>query len=91
MSNQIYFKSIFIKDVYEKAIRTSISEKQEASSKSRGLLKGSELDEIAEAVRSSDDIQWHLSSHFSTAVEKVEKTIEEVETLQYSERKANKQ
>lgn len=76
------------KEVHELAIRKSISDKQEARSKSGAVLKGTELEEISKAVRASDATDFYLSKNIEIAKERVAKLLEEVQSLQSAERKS---
>lgn len=76
------------RDAHEVAIRKSISDKQEARSKSGAVMKGGELEEIAKAVRASDAINFHLSANLEFAKQRVAKLLEEVQSLQSAERKS---
>jgi len=74
---------------HDAIITNSISEKQEARSKSGSSVKGSELDEIAESVRTANEKKWLVADNFDEACERVNKILEEVQSLQSSERKSS--
>jgi len=76
------------KDEHEEEIRQSISEKQEARTKNGAAVKGSELDEIAKAVRTADEKTWYLASNIDQAKERVTTLLENVHSLQSADRKA---
>lgn len=76
------------REVHEVAVRKSVSDKQEARSKSGAVMKGGELEEIAKAVRASDVINFHLSENLDHAKQRVTKLLEDVQSLQSAERKS---
>jgi len=76
------------KEEHEAKIRSSISEKQEARSKSGAQIKGTELEELAKAVRASDAKEFSISSDLDEAKKCICSLLESVQSLQSAERKS---
>jgi len=76
------------RDQHELKISQSISEKQEARTKNGAAVKGTELDEIARAVRTADEKKWYLANNLASAKERIENLLENVSSLQSADRKA---
>lgn len=76
------------KEAYESRIKSSISEKLDSRSKSGAQLKGSELEEIVKAVKTSDNKEFFLSDNIQEATTKIQNLIEQVQTLQSAHRKS---
>jgi hypothetical protein len=76
------------KNDHEKALRKSISEKQDARSKGAAGLKPGELDDIAKAVRTADAKTWTVADNIDRAIQQVSELTEKIEEMQSSIRKS---
>jgi len=76
------------REAHELSVRKSISDKQDSRTKSGAVLKGTELEEIAKAVRASETKTIDLSPNIDFAKKRVSDILAEVGSLQSAERKA---
>jgi hypothetical protein len=77
-----------VKNEHEKALKKSISDKQEARAKGSGGLKPGELDDIAKAVRSSEAKTWTEAPYIDRAIQQVAELTEKISEMQSSTRKS---